>query len=134
MQAVPRFKDRFNGQELRFAVRIPYIWLLLIILLMPYVGTGMNELALVKNGYQMPVFRPNCEELAKPLWLEYGDFMHTCGNHETHVKFFCDWIWISSGWASPGDVLGWTAEGVQIPLLAFWFGLLCKDYKRFREA
>jgi len=47
--------------------------------------------------------------------------------HATHLKFFCDWINLGNGWASPGDLLIWFGEATTNTGLAIWAALMIKD-------
>jgi len=75
------------------------------------------------NHGQMPVQLP-----ANVATLVDFDIRHTVMTSATHLKFFCDWIQLGDGIASPGDVLAWLGDAIMIPCLAIWAAFVIKDY------
>lgn len=70
---------------------------------MVYVGAMLNAVALVSNGFQMPVFDQNLT----PKKLRKVDFLnrHKIGNEQANFKILCDWINFGFMNASPGDLI-----------------------------
>ena len=70
---------------------------------MVYVGAMLNAVALVSNGFQMPVFDQNLT----PKKLRKVDFLnrHKIGNEQANFKILCDWLNFGFMDASPGDLI-----------------------------
>ena len=75
------------------------------------------------NHGRMPVLMPS------DLVESFGGFddRHVLMTSATHLKFFCDWINLGSGIASPGDILIWLGEATTNIGLAVWATLMIKD-------
>jgi hypothetical protein len=110
--------------------RIPYWYLLVLPYVSLYLGVAMNQLVMLVNGNQMPVYFPASiydYECGDPTFLlQGGDVVHTCMTHATHLKFLCDWIMLGNPVPvyimSPGDIFIFLYE-MAVPL-AFYFWVI----------
>jgi hypothetical protein len=108
-------------------------WPLIVVpLLVSYFGGALNEIAVWKNGGQMPVLSEAYKEhimfqademdynmLVLKLGLMKGeagkfpeepDTVHKVADDNTKVPYLCDWIVSSNDISSPGDQITWTAN------------------------
>lgn len=116
---------------------LPKYWYLLALpIVAMYFGSAMNELALVVNGNQMPVFLPASmwEICSDPIraFGQAGDTIHSCMTHATHLKFLCDWIVLGNPnpdmIMSPGDVFIFLGYYLQMPAMFAWFALVWRNH------
>jgi hypothetical protein len=103
-------------------VKIPYWYLLFSPIFLYYLGAFLNVGVMALNHGQMPVLMPT--DIASQLDF---DARHVLMTSSTHLKFFCDWMNLGEGVASPGDVLLWLSEAISTPCLAVWAALMIKD-------
>lgn len=91
-----------------------------------FIGTLLNFIAIVSNGFKMPVFVSDIlgDVEAKKLYLQTGqDLIHSLLTEETKFKFLCDIITIPSPYPFPitisaGDV------SLLAGVFAFWQDVL----------
>lgn len=102
---------------------IPYWYFLLLPTLLYYLGVFLNVGVMALNHGQMPVLMP------PGLGNHNFDFdaTHVLMTNQTHLKFFCDWIWTGDGIASPGDALLWFGDKYTNMCLAVWAALMVRD-------
>ena len=100
----------------------PYWYLLVIPTALYYLGSFLNVGVMALNHGQMPVLIP--ADVA--VQMEF-DARHVIMTAQTHFKFFCDWINLGDGIASPGDILIWLGQAVSNTSAAIWAVLMLKD-------
>jgi hypothetical protein len=103
-------------------VKIPYWYLLLGPTFIYYLGGLFNLGTMALNNGQMPVLMP--ADLAAQVGF---DARHVLMTHSTHLKFFCDWLNLGEGIASPGDLLVWLGDSIAVTSWALWAALVIKD-------
>lgn len=111
--------------------RVPYWYLLVVPYVSLYFGIACNQLALVVNGNQMPVYFPASMQndvCSDPTYLaQNGDLIHSCMTHSTHLKFLCDWIVLGNPTPtyimSPGDIFIFLYE-LAVPLCFYIWMIL----------
>ena len=102
--------------------KIPYWYLLLGPTFLFYLGGLFNLGVMALNHGQMPVHLP--PELVSQVEF---DARHSIMTASTHLKFFCDWLSLDDGIASPGDLLIWLSQAISTPCLAVWATLMIKE-------
>ncbi len=110
-------------------MKFPYWYLLLVPICLYYLGGFFNVGTMAINHGQMPVLIPQ-SLLTPDLTL---DDTHSIMSAKTHLKFFCDWINVGDGIASPGDILIWLSESIMRPCAAIWAALIIRDKNKFGE-
>lgn len=136
-----------------------YLFFSLVPIFCFYFGLSLNNVALVLNNNQMPVYVPGgCEagvldkddpkakedEDAKavaPGWLGWPlrhgkDDIHTCMVKETRAKWLCDWIYYHEGptkyWMSPGDLFLFFSDWANDKFLYMLIMLILVDLRIVR--
>ena len=90
---------------------------------MYYLGGFFNLGVMALNHGQMPVL------LALDIAIAQGfDDRHVLMTSATHLKFFCDWLNLGDGIASPGDLLIWFGQATATMGAAIWAALIIKDH------
>lgn len=90
----------------------------------------MNAIVMAANHGQMPVLIPGLVSGACPLDPD-SDWIHSCMNAGTHLKFLADWVVIRHfGIASPGDFFLWGGDNAFWPCLVTWIGFIIRDSAR----
>lgn len=100
-------------------MRIPYWQFLIGPTALYYLGAFFNLGVMALNHGQMPVQMPLGTDAGMDM-----DIRHSIMTAATHLKFFCDWLQLGDGIASPGDLLIWFGEATQTIGFAIW-GTLC---------
>jgi hypothetical protein len=103
-------------------LKIPYWYLLLGPTFLFYLGGLFNLGVMALNHGQMPVLIPT--DIASQFDF---DARHVLMTSATHLKFFCDWLSLGDGVASPGDLLLWLSQSISAPCLAVWVALMIKE-------
>lgn len=102
-------------------LKIPYWYFLLVPTFLYYLGGALNLIAMGVNHGQMPVLLP----------VDPGfDDRHILMSSATHLKFFCDWLNLGEGIASPGDLLVWLGDSTSTTCFAIWAAFMIKDYSK----
>ena len=86
-------------------------------------GTAMNAIAILVNGFKMPMHSYPMVELFGSVWKL--DLRHSLITDQTHFIFICDWMYIPKMGLlifSPGDVL------IYIGLLLIGLAYLLKKF------
>lgn len=104
-----------------------YLWLLYTPILALYLGMVSNALVMAVNHAQMPVLWPGGDnDTCQTTLAAQEDMVHSCMTHATHLKILADWIVVSEGIASPGDMgiffyedFFWPMAGAYIALIVF---------------
>jgi hypothetical protein len=104
-------------------LRIPYWYLLAVPTFLYYLGGFFNLGVMALNHGQMPVLMPSDIAAATGGF----DDRHVLMTSATHLKFFCDWLNLGDGIASPGDILVWIGAATTNIGLALWAALMIKD-------
>lgn len=94
-------------------------WIPLIPSLLIVLGAFLNILAVTVNKGYMPVVIPAGWGSFAPGAIV--DARHVSWSSDVHLAFLCDWIqWFDSSVCSPGDMLLFLGDFLQIPVLCFW--------------
>jgi hypothetical protein len=101
-------------------LRIPYWQFLLLPTLAFFLGATLNQIAMVFNGGAMPVLVHSCP-------ADGLDWLHTCWDSHTHLKFLTDWINLHTMIASVGDMLLWAGQASQDICWIIWAVLIIND-------
>lgn len=88
------------------------LFFLIAPILLMGLGTACNQLVMLVNHGQMPVFVPNCD-------IFNFDIRHTCMTPETHLKFLADWTKMPGFTESIGDVFIDLGDWLSYPFLLF---------------
>lgn len=103
-------------------IKIPYWFFLLGPTFLYYLGGLFNLGVMALNHGQMPVLMP--ADIAAQSGF---DARHVLMTSASHLKFFCDWLDLGDGIASPGDLLLWLSQAISTPCLAVWAALMIKE-------
>ena len=116
--------------------KLPYLPVLIGPYVSLYLGMALNQIVMLANGNQMPVYFPKSlwgDVCSDPGYLAtQGDLVHTCMNTSTHLKFLADWISLGNPVPvlimSPGDIFIFLYEAV-IPFAFYvWLALFVVKY------
>lgn len=103
-----------------------YLWLPFLPFALFWFGALLNVLAVTVNHGAMPVLMPSVWDVVAPGSIL--DHRHTAWGPGVHLAILCDWIaWWDGSMASLGDMCLWLGEWLQIPVIAFWLGLVWKS-------
>jgi hypothetical protein len=103
-------------------MKFPYWYLLAVPTALYYLGSAMNLIVMALNHGQMPV------QISPELVAQMDfDARHTIMTAQTHFKFFCDWLNLGEGIASPGDLFIWLGMSCSNMCAAIWAVLMIKD-------
>ena len=101
--------------------RLPYLWVLLLPLMLHLVGGWMNASVELANKGLMPIHAPasfTCEE-------DWTDARHTCETADTRLKFLDDRYFIRHmGVYSLGDFLLYAFQWIGSLPYFLWLGLM----------
>ena len=111
-----------KDEQKEINMKFPYWYLLVIPTALYYLGSFLNVGVMALNHGQMPVLIPS--DLASQMDF---DLRHVVMTAQTHFKFFCDWINLGEGIASPGDILIWFGQATSNIGAAIWAALMLKD-------
>lgn len=110
-------------------IKISPLSLLLVPLLLIYLGSTLNVVAVAANQSQMPVLWPGgCQNYP----IHDGDSWHVCMTKDSHLKVFGDWIILGKQAESPGDALIDLGGALQYPLAAAWLALVLNEKGWFK--
>jgi hypothetical protein len=111
-------------------------WPLIVVpIVMSYFGGAMNEVAVWKNGGQMPVYSEAYKQhieyqllhaeydISQGAMPEEIDPIHKAANKDTKVPFLCDWILSDASVMSPGDIIQDVAGDISGLLRWTWAAL-----------
>lgn len=104
-------------------IKIPHWYFLFGPTFLYYLGGALNVGVMALNHGQMPVLMPSDIAAANGF-----DERHVLMTAATHFKFFCDWINLGEGIASPGDLLVWFGDYSASIGAAIWAVLMIKDW------
>ena len=122
-------------------------WPLIVVpMAMSYLGGTMNEIAVWKNGGQMPVYSVVYKgwsaydelkaeyDLSKGNFPKQPDFIHKAADENTKVPYLCDFIVADNGISSLGDLLIAIGADIQDLFRLTWaalFGVCLWRGKKF---
>lgn len=100
------------------------LWMPILPFVLFYLGAFCNILAITVNHGTMPVTVPLGMDPPAPGTLLDG--VHAQWSNGVHLAFLCDWIVIlhATGVCSPGDLLLWAGDFLQIPMFFAWLSFL----------
>ena len=97
------------------------------------IGFVLNAIVIAANHGQMPVLWPGGCAALKDVQDAYAamggdDSIHTCMLQASHLKFLADWIHMSDGMYSVGDLFIMAYDYTFSAALIIWIALHIKDH------